>query len=488
MKQAILIMAHKNMKQVKKLVDFFEGQCDVYIHIDKNFKVRDDELKDLENSSGVRGVYRKYRVHWGGFSVLEAEIYLMKCALRDGNAGYFHVLSGEDYPIKPLYNFLHFFSHTSVKGFLSCNHLPSPYTDYNTYHRLQYYIFSDFISCRDDAGQKRLWRIVDWEKKMGIKRRIPDFFPHLYGGSAWFSFSREVTQFVVDYTKKRPAFYNRMRFTYVPEEIYVPTVALNSPYCQQIEWKNNCRTIVWDKNENDKSPKNIKKKDFGELLTNPMGFFARKFDFAQSLDVVGLVDRYLLSSHKHDIEVSETGVWNTEYIDKFVFDNGLKNCLLDFCRKMNIHTVCDFGCGPGWYVAYLHSKGVAAVGYDGNLHTAELSSLMSGGLALCDCVELTEDLVADEKFDLVLCIDVCQYIKEEYWKIFIGNLIRNTGRYLVMTFTEDYMRKMDVGEQHLLLNGIKKGGFVINEYATYMFRLSITFEKYKESIVVLQRI
>lgn len=117
MKQAILIMAHKNMKQVKKLVDFFEGQCDVYIHIDKNFKVRDDELKDLENSSGVRGVYRKYRVHWGGFSVLEAEIYLMKCALRDGNAGYFHVLSGEDYPIKPLYNFLYFFFSYIGKGF-----------------------------------------------------------------------------------------------------------------------------------------------------------------------------------------------------------------------------------------------------------------------------------------------------------------------------------------------------------------------------------
>ncbi|MCM1312992.1 MAG: hypothetical protein NC252_08870 [Roseburia sp.] len=50
------------------------------------------------------------------------------------------------------------------------------------------------------------------------------------------------------------------------------------------------------------------------------------------------------------------------------------------------------------------------------------------------------------------------------------------------------MKKKAVGRQELLLHGIKKGGFVINEYATYMFRLSMAFEKYKTSIIVFQHI
>lgn len=35
MKQIILIMAHKNREQIERLVNYFEGKCDIIIHLDK---------------------------------------------------------------------------------------------------------------------------------------------------------------------------------------------------------------------------------------------------------------------------------------------------------------------------------------------------------------------------------------------------------------------------------------------------------------------
>ena len=35
MKQIILIMAHKNRELIERLVNYFEGKCDIIIHLDK---------------------------------------------------------------------------------------------------------------------------------------------------------------------------------------------------------------------------------------------------------------------------------------------------------------------------------------------------------------------------------------------------------------------------------------------------------------------
>ena len=56
----------------------------------------------------VAGVYRKYSVHWGGFSILRCELFLLKEAINNCDAEYFHLISGQDYPIKPLSSFLDF--------------------------------------------------------------------------------------------------------------------------------------------------------------------------------------------------------------------------------------------------------------------------------------------------------------------------------------------------------------------------------------------
>lgn len=139
-----------------------------------------------------------------------------------------------------------------------------------------------------------MMKFVWWQKRHGIKRRLPDTFDHLYGGSAWFSISRELARHIVDYTRRHPRFYRRMRHTYIPEEIYIPTVILNSPMAESVMRHNNCRNIIWLYSGLDASPQDITEEHFRLLLRNPIAFFTRKVEYPESLPVMDLIDRKLI--------------------------------------------------------------------------------------------------------------------------------------------------------------------------------------------------
>lgn len=109
MRHAILILAHKNLTALKRLTMYFSKDCDVYIHIDKKLKGVQDEVQALKMLPMVKCVSRRYNVNWGGFNMLLAELELLEKSCQHGGYGYYHLLSGTDYPLKPLWYFLDFF-------------------------------------------------------------------------------------------------------------------------------------------------------------------------------------------------------------------------------------------------------------------------------------------------------------------------------------------------------------------------------------------
>ena len=60
MKQAILLMLHKDIEQAKDLILYFQGKCDIFIHIDKSCKINEKELETIKSLPGVINVYQKY--------------------------------------------------------------------------------------------------------------------------------------------------------------------------------------------------------------------------------------------------------------------------------------------------------------------------------------------------------------------------------------------------------------------------------------------
>lgn len=492
MKQAILLLLHKNFEQARRLIEFFDGQCDIYIHVDKGGSLSKEDVQNLKTLSGVQAVFSKYKVHWAGFSILQAEMYLLEKALEMGTSRFFHLLSGQDYPIRPLNDFLSFFSSPKRKGFLACNHLPSVATDNNTYYRMQYYVLSDFIETKNEKGKNKVWNFVRWQKKHGIKRRIPDYVEHLYGGSAWFSIDRDVAEYLVCYTKKHPAFFRRMRYTYIPEEIYVPSVILNSPYRKEVLADNNCRTILWKNGYLDCSPMDIHEDDFIDLLDNPIGFFSRKFNYPDSLGVLKQIDEYLLR-HK-PFEIQSNGTWVNNGLDGYEFDKGLCDALVNFCLDYKIRNACDFGCGPGWYVLNMRRHSVPTVGYDANPFTEDLCILLNGGKNehCCGIADLSEPVEAPVQYELMLFLSVGPFIPKDKEDIVIDNLKRNVSRYLVISWADDresndkFVNKCNAG--YLVRKICQDKTFVLNEVATRMLRTSANLAIHKKYLLVFQKV
>ena len=126
MKHAILILAHKNIGQLCRLAGYFEKDCDVFIHIDKKQPVTREEEEKLRSYKQVKAVSREYDVNWGGTSVLESEMHLLRMAVQRSDADYFHLISGQDYPTRPLDYFLEFFDRNAGKEYIGYLHLPHP--------------------------------------------------------------------------------------------------------------------------------------------------------------------------------------------------------------------------------------------------------------------------------------------------------------------------------------------------------------------------
>ena len=86
MKQhAYLIMAHKNVHQLRSLITLLDDERnDLYFLIDKKAKnLRDDDLRNGCKKSGIFFLERQM-INWGGFSILEGELRLLEAALAGG--------------------------------------------------------------------------------------------------------------------------------------------------------------------------------------------------------------------------------------------------------------------------------------------------------------------------------------------------------------------------------------------------------------------
>jgi hypothetical protein len=81
---------------------------------------------------------------------------------------------------------------------------------------------------------------------------------------------------VIDYTLDQPEFLRRLKHTFCSEELYFPTVVLNSPRASNVV-NDNLRFIKWEANGKTGSPRILDISDWSEILSSGK-LFARKFE------------------------------------------------------------------------------------------------------------------------------------------------------------------------------------------------------------------
>ena len=100
-RHAYLILAHTNFGQLRKLLELLDDpRNDIFVHVDGKADFDETQWKDACRSSRLTFTDRRLKVHWGGVSIMRAELLLLKTATQAGPYDYYHLLSGMDLPIK----------------------------------------------------------------------------------------------------------------------------------------------------------------------------------------------------------------------------------------------------------------------------------------------------------------------------------------------------------------------------------------------------
>lgn len=333
MKFAYLINAHKNAKHVKRLVDRLNNdRTSFVIHVSKSCEDGFwSEIKKITKSySNVYFCKREKSVHTG-FAIVQATINGMQTFLdKNIEFDYFHLLSGQDYPIKKNEEIFDFFEENSGKEFMSFWKMfpEKGEPDYENHpwgvHRQEFRLNRFNIPWRGktimipelESGRlidkpllktikiflfelrnyKKEGRLIDELGLLFFSRILPNKRKYdvdftFYGGKTWFSFSHEVIQYIVNEHKNNSKWKKFFKFSIIPDEMYFHSIVMNSKfatnvvndYKREVEWGggDGFHPIVW------------KKSDFSRL-TASTNFWARKFEDSIDSEILDLIDTRIL--------------------------------------------------------------------------------------------------------------------------------------------------------------------------------------------------
>lgn len=486
MKHALLILCHTEPKQVEHLLRFFDEDFDCYIHLDRKAKIEPGKWIWLKTIKSKVRFYSKYKIRWGGFSILKTELFLLNEIVKSGQQyDYVHFLSGQDYPIKNLNHIKKFFEEHKGKEFIEYVDLPYKQWEQGTYKRFQYYYLNDWIDYQTLCGCKLIDNLICWQQKSGMKRRIPDQFDKLYGGSNWMSLTGECAAYIIHNQQQYKSFYNRLKYTFAPDEVYFHTLILNSSFAASVK-NDSLRYISWVQNFS--SPTILTERDWWNIVTTDC-LFARKFDWQISAQLIFLIKKYIQT--KDTVSITTHGYWQSASYAGHYYDNGLAKGLIKLLPFMNVKTIADLGCGPGWYVALFRRNGYDANGYDGNPNVEEMSAPLFGNGFYCQCVDLTDELEAEEPFDLIFSLEVGEHIPAQWEDIYLTNLTRNAVRYVLLSWAIEGQ----TGDGHVncrpnsyIINKMKEQGFAVNTPVSNYLRKYADSWWLKHTIMLFERI
>lgn len=262
-RHAYLILVHTNPCQIRNLLKCLDNQYnDIYVHIDGNSAIMPSDLEGVCSKSPVTFV-PSVSVRWGGVSILRAELNLLSVATQIPHL-YYHLISGQDMPIKSQ-NFIHKFfeEHTGLE-FVESN-VP-------TAHTLRRVIYPTLFP--EGSGRfytnllNHIGKFVC--KVLGMKINTQVQF---YQGSQWFSITHNFATFIVEHHQWMEQVFTR---TTLCDEFLIPTLLQMSPYHSN-RVDDNLRLIEMGRGKSMRHPWTYLVTD-REMLMQSSKLWARKFD------------------------------------------------------------------------------------------------------------------------------------------------------------------------------------------------------------------
>lgn len=285
MRHAILIAAYRDFDNLLRLVHGFDSRFDIYIHIDKHTLMDDAHRQMLQSVSNVRCVGQAVAVNWAARSHVDAILWLCRQAVQGSpEAECFHLVSGADMLVRHPDELLDFFASHKESNFLENFRLPTTHWSSGGFQRLEFRHPLDRLNARDSWGGLVYHRYLVWQMRNGLVRSLPDF--QVYGGSNWWSLTREAVAYVCDNWNWN-GWYDRLCDTFAPDEMYVQTLIMNSPLRHTVV-NDNLRYVLWQ-TRHGQCPAVLDESDY-ERIVESKAFFARKIDSGYSAALIGMLN------------------------------------------------------------------------------------------------------------------------------------------------------------------------------------------------------
>lgn len=254
-RQAVALLVHRDVSQVNALIKILQPSFDIFVHIDKKSDITPDEIASNH-------IWKEVSVHWGGYDMVEATVFLYKQILSTG-VPYSHVvlLSGDSLPVK---------SNRYITDFLSTQEgtsfIENRVADDVCLERRRLFWFNEDLKKRVRGLKKFLnsYRMIRWvQRRLNIWRSIKGFERT---GSQWTILALDHVRHLIENCQ-----FSKYKFMAVPDESFVQNHFTNF----QLPYKRNLIYAHWP-GKRSLSPNYIDEDTFLSLITSSY-LFARKF-------------------------------------------------------------------------------------------------------------------------------------------------------------------------------------------------------------------
>lgn len=325
MKIAILILVHKNMRQLERLVNILEHpDIDLFVHIDSKCK---EELSiELTKKTNVFFLEKRYSCYLFHYSLVEVTLEVMQKAYeKKRDYKYYILLSGQDYPIKKVSYIVNFLDKSYPREFIDLTKVKEGTwcyfwgkKCYNQYVRQRIF---------DMLGAKLYFSIIGSILRAPVKCIVDNIQTFIYGkpinllkkqnlkyaaGSAWWMLTDQSVKYILEKKESNKKIDKIFRFTQVPDECFFQTILADTPFENNIksieseiryshplitrmDRKYSLRFIFDYKNGiSTGHPFALTTGEYN-MLTKSNSLFARKFDLNEDCKIVDMLDTYIKS-------------------------------------------------------------------------------------------------------------------------------------------------------------------------------------------------
>lgn len=285
MKKAYIVLAHKNEKMVKRLVDRLnDNDSNFFLHVDLNSNI-DGFRQIFCNDAHVQFLPRE-RTGWGSFGLVKATLNAMRM-VQSGDYEKVILLSGQDYPIKSNEEIDRFFHDSPFNIFM--DHFPLPnhrkWGPGGGMYRVNKYFFGlSFIRKMMAKAANFIGIVFPFAKR----RELPDMKP--FSGSQWWAMDMRAVNYILKYVDDHPEYIRYHQHTFAADELFFQMILLNCPdkSLRDNIANNNLRFMRW-KSESISHPEILGVSDM-ESISDSDALFARKFDPEVDSEVIDVID------------------------------------------------------------------------------------------------------------------------------------------------------------------------------------------------------